>query len=93
MPPETDHDLIRDTVGRVGTLEDKIKGFVPDQCIETRTNLVNISKNLESINANLKTVWVAILGMILTIVETTYINSQKPVVNAGAAQAITQPHK
>ena len=90
MPDQNDHDLIRDTAGRIGTLENKIKGFVPEQCIETRTNLINMNKNLESINANLKTVWVAILGMILTIVATTYINSQKPNVNAGAAQAMTR---
>lgn len=93
MPPETDHDLIRDTAGKVEALENTIKGIVPKQCVETSTNLANISKNLESMNNNLKAVWLAMLAMVLTIVGTTYINNNKPAIKQGIAQAISMPQK
>jgi len=94
MPEPNDHDLIRDTAGRIDTLENKIKGFVPEQCIETRTTLKNIETKQKEMSDNIsKLIWavvLAIIGIGANLIANN-IRWDKP--GSGQAQAISQPAK
>jgi len=95
---EAEHDMLRDNTSKIATLEAKINGIVPEQCITTKTTLVAIEKNQEKMSSNIsKLLWAVVLAAIGVFTNLIANNirwdqpSQVPSQHPGAAQS--QPYE
>jgi len=91
MPDTPDHDVLQELKGRVTTIEGKINGLVPEQCIITREAIKGIQKDITGFRGSIARLgWILVVAVVGIFANLISNNIRWDHMSSAEARQITQ---